>query len=511
MMPVRVRFAPSPTGLLHVGNARTALFNWLFARSQGGVFVLRIEDTDVERSTREAESAIYDDLRWLGLRWDEGPDVTGGGGACGPYRQSERVDLYGDAALRLLSSGAAYRCFCGKELIEAERKAQRSAGQPPRYSGRCRAIPAAESAARAQGEPFALRFQIKAERVSFHDLIRGDVEFPGAQLGDPVIVRADGIPTYNFAAVVDDAAMGITHVIRGEDHISNTPRQILIYAALQAQPPAFAHVSLVLGSDGSPLAKRHGAASVADFRDKGYLPEALVNYLALLGWAHPDGKEILQVDDLVGAFRLERVGHSAAMFDFGKLAWLNGHYLRALTPDSLAQRCRGRLAEAGYVSREPGDQSLEGWIAAALELFSGQMQTLADAVPATRSLFRFPEMLDADAEAGRVVAGLGNEPGAAAVVTAFADIVDALEPPLLADRDNFRQAAAATGRKLGVKGRALYHPIRVALTAAEAGPELDRLVPVIDRGSSLPLPGPLPSCARRARLVAHLLEKRAPG
>ncbi|HZI94928.1 MAG TPA: glutamate--tRNA ligase, partial [Patescibacteria group bacterium] len=370
---VRVRFAPSPTGHLHVGNARTALFNWLYARGRGGAFILRIEDTDLERSTARSEEGILEDLRWLGLDHDEGPGI---GGRFAPYRQSERRQRYGAAALRLQQAGDAYRCFCSVQELELERETQRAAGLPPRYAGRCRDVSSSESDRRAAVEPFVLRFRVAADRVAFDDLIRGHVEFPGTQIGDPVIVRADGTPTYNFAVVIDDLDMEITHVIRGEDHISNTPRQILLYRALGAAPPLFAHLSLVLGPDGSPLSKRHGASSVVDFREKGILPEALVNYLSLLGWAHPEGKELLAVDELIRAFSLERVGHAAAMFDMKKLAWLNAHYLRAAAPARLASDCRPALAAADFVPAAAGSTSLEDWIGRALQTYAGQMETL---------------------------------------------------------------------------------------------------------------------------------------
>src|SRR5499427_9167883 len=283
---MRVRFAPSPTGHLHVGNARTALFNWLLARGSGGTFVLRIEDTDTERSTQASEAAIEQDLRWLGLDWDEGPEA---GGPCGPYRQSERLHLYQSYAQELLASGAAYYCFCSAEQLEHDRQTAVAEGRPALYSGRCRSLPMEQAQARmTAGEQAAIRFRVPTDSqgdVVFQDVVRGEVRFPRDVIGDPIIVRADGHPAYNFAVVVDDALMEITHVIRGEDHISNTPRQVLLYEAMGFTPPKFAHLALVLGPDHSPLSKRHGATSVAEFRSKGYLPEALVNYLALLGWS----------------------------------------------------------------------------------------------------------------------------------------------------------------------------------------------------------------------------------
>src|SRR5215831_1520699 len=323
---MRVRFAPSPTGHLHVGNARTALFNWLLAHGKDGTFILRIEDTDAERSTKESEASILEDLRWLGLDWDEGPDV---GGAHGPYRQSERLHLYESYAKELLAAGAAYHCFCTTAQLDLDRQAALAEGRPTRYAGTCRRITRAQADARiANGERPAIRFRVPAHRdVVFTDAVRGDVRFPADVIGDPVIVRADGHPAYNFAVVVDDALMDITHVIRGEDHISNTPRQILLYEALGFTPPVFAHLALVMGPDHSPLSKRHGATSVAEFRSRGYLPEALCNYLALIGWSPGHDEELLPIEELAKRFSLEHVGLSAGVFDEEKLAWVNRHYL----------------------------------------------------------------------------------------------------------------------------------------------------------------------------------------
>jgi len=332
--PMRLRFAPSPTGLLHVGNARTALFNWLLARGQGGILILRIEDTDTERSTRASEDGICADLKWLGLNWDEGPNE---GGPFPPYRQSERLPLYASYARTLLDTGHAYWCFCSAEQLEQERAAALAAGAPPKYSGRCRGLSReVAEARRAEGEPAAIRFVVPADReVTFPDLVRGPVTFHTSVIGDPVIVRSDGGPAYNFAVVVDDALMEVTHVIRGEDHISNTPRQLLIYEALGLTPPTFAHLSLVLGPDHAPLSKRHGATSVQEFRARGYLPEALVNYLALLGWSPGDGEELLSADEMARRFDVVRVSHSSAVFDTEKLAWINRHYMKVCESERL--------------------------------------------------------------------------------------------------------------------------------------------------------------------------------
>ena len=466
-----------------MGNARTALFNWLLARGRGGTFVLRVEDTDVVRSTRASEDGIKDDLRWLGLQWDEGPDV---GGPYPPYRQSERMGSYRAAADRLLASGRAYYCFCSAEQLEQERVAALAAGLPPRYSGRCRTLAADEVASRrAAGEPAALRFQVPVDRdVTFKDLVRGDVTFHTTVIGDPVIVRSDGGPAYNLAVVVDDAEMAITHVIRGEDHISNTPRQILIYEALGWTPPVFAHLSLVLGPDHAPLSKRHGATSVSEFRARGYLPEALVNYLALLGWSPGEGEELVAADEMARRFDLTRVSHSAAVFDTEKLAWMNRHYMKQAVPSRLAALVQPWFVAAGMV---------QDGVAGALDSIES---VLSMAVGAVDRLEEVPERVsfvfawDSGA-AARLVAA---EPDGARIVGAFADAIADAGP---LTKETFRAAAARTREVTGVKGRALFHPIRVAMTGWESGPELDLAIPAIDRVAGL-LPG-VANCAQRAR------------
>src|SRR5919197_3708238 len=381
---MRVRFAPSPTGQLHVGNARTALFNWLLAHGKDGIFILRIEDTDVERSTRESEAGILEDLRWLGLEWDEGPDI---GGSHGPYRQSERLHLYTSYANELLGGGHAYYCFCSPQKLESDRKSDLAAGRPPRYHGTCRLLAPNDVHARLEaGEKPVIRFKVPERvEVTFQDLVRGDVTFNTEVIGDPVLVRSDGIPAYNFAVVVDDALMAVTHVIRGEDHISNTPRQILLYEALGFTAPTFAHLALVLGPDHSPLSKRHGATSVAEFRAKGYLPEALVNYLALIGWspralasgrASGDEPELLPIDELARRFSLDRVGLGAGVFDEEKLAWVNRHYLKLADPLRLAKLSVPYFFAAG-VSMTPGERGL-GFLAAGMPIASGSVDRLSD-------------------------------------------------------------------------------------------------------------------------------------
>jgi glutamyl-tRNA synthetase/nondiscriminating glutamyl-tRNA synthetase len=467
-----------------VGNARTALFNWLLAHGKDGNYILRIEDTDAERSTRESEQSILEDLRWLGLHWDEGPDVDGGHG---PYRQSERLHLYASYANELLANGHAYYCFCSPQKLESERKAMLAAGRPPRYGGTCREITRDDAQKRIDaGEKPVIRFKVTDEStdVTFADLVRGDVTFNTDVIGDPVIVRSDGRPAYNFAVVVDDALMEITHVIRGEDHISNTPRQILIYNALGFTPPEFAHLALVMGPDHTPLSKRHGATSVSEFRARGFLPEALVNYLALIGWSpgtsgdQPGANdELLPIDELARRFNIEDVGHSAGVFDIEKLSWMNRHYMKAAAPLRIAAETLRYFMHKGYVKRRT-DDALE-FIATLLPMAVGSVDRLEEIPDRLHFLFEFdPAVALTREEVRHIVA----EPGAREVIAA---IPDAIESPL-ADRDAFRAMANRVKERTGMKGKALFHPIRVAFTGEGGGPELDLAVPAIERGAALP-------------------------
>ena len=472
---MRVRFAPSPTGQLHVGNARTALFNWLLARGQGGTFILRIEDTDFERSTTQSASAILEDLRWMGLTWDEGVEA---GGDHGPYRQSERLHIYRAYIVELMAGGHAYHCFCSAEQLEQDREGALKAGRPPKYVGRCRNIAKQDARRRIDnGEKPVVRFRVPDARdVVFNDIVRGDVRFSTDVIGDPVLVRSDGIPAYNYAVVVDDALMGITHVIRGEDHISNTPRQILLYEAFGWTPPLFAHVSLVMGPDHSPLSKRHGATSVAEFRARGYLPEALTNYLALLGWSPGQGEELLPLDELARRFRLEDVGHAAGVFDIDKLAWANRHYLKSADPRRLADLALPYLRAEDWVT-EPD---------------AAGIAYLADIVPVAASAVDRLEQIPArlaflfDYSATRAL----ENAEVRAEALAARPVIDALAAELegsggMLDRDAFRAMAARVRERSGQKGKALFHPIRLALTGEPEGLELDVAVPAIERGARL--------------------------
>jgi nondiscriminating glutamyl-tRNA synthetase len=472
---MRLRFAPSPTGQLHVGNARTALFNWLMARGQGGTFIVRIEDTDVERSTRESEQAILDDLHWLGLEWTEGVEI---GGEHGPYRQTERLHVYRAHAIELLSMGKAYHCFCSAEQLEADRQDALKSGRPPKYTGRCRAVSREDARKRIEnGETAVIRFRVPdAGSVSFDDIVRGPLSFDMDVIGDFVLLRSNGVPAYNFAVVIDDALMQITHIVRGEDHISNTPRQVLIYEAFGWRPPIFAHVPYVLGPDHAPLSKRHGATSVKEFRDRGYLPEALTNYLALIGWSPGEGEELLPLDELARRFRLENVGHSAGVFDPEKLAWVNRHYLKSADHRRLADLALPYLQQAG-------------WIGTAT---SADVEFLTQIVPAAAAsvdrLEQVPRRLsflfDYSAQRALDAPQIRDEANAArAVIDALAAEL-ATSGPLL-DREAFRAAAARVREKTGQKGKALFHPIRLALTGEAEGLELDLAVPAIESGAAL--------------------------
>jgi nondiscriminating glutamyl-tRNA synthetase len=480
---VRVRFAPSPTGQLHVGNARTALFNWLLARGHDGTFILRIEDTDAERSTKESEDSILEDLRWLGLEWDEGPDV---GGAGGPYRQSERLHLFNSYANELLAGGHAYYCFCPPQKLEEDRRKDLAAGRPPKYRGTCRSISPDEARRRLDaGDRGVVRFRIPEHiDVAFQDLVRGEVTFSTDVIGDPVLVRSDGRPAYNFAVVVDDALMEITHVIRGEDHISNTPRQVLLYRALGFAPPRFAHLSLVLGPDHTPLSKRHGATSVSEFRERGYLPEALTNYLALIGWSPRSGggtagddAELMPMEEMARRFALEDVGHSAGVFDPEKLAWMNRHYMKNASPGRLAAES-ARYFQARGVIRRKTDVAM-AYLESLLPMAVGSVDRLEEIPDRLAFLFAFDAR---DALQRPAVAEILHESGARDVIAA---LPDAINGPML-DRDAFRAMATRVKEKTGQKGKALFHPIRVALTGEGGGPELDLAVPAIDRGAQLP-------------------------
>jgi glutamyl-tRNA synthetase/nondiscriminating glutamyl-tRNA synthetase len=486
----RVRFAPSPTGLLHVGNARTALYNWLFARHTGGKFLLRIEDTDLERSEARYDAQLMDDLRWLGLDWDEGPAEPGAPdkGVYGPYRQSERLAIYAEHTERLLANGKAYRCFCAPEELEAERKQAAAAQGPQVYSGRCRRLDQATIVQNlAAGKPFAVRLRIEDHPLRFRDLVRGPVEFAAEAVSDPILMRSAtsisaGVPVYNYVVTIDDALMDITHVIRGDDHISNTPKQVAIFEAFGWPVPEFAHLSTILGADRERLSKRHGATSISTFREMGYLPEALANYLALLGWGAEDGKsETFTLDELSRIFSLERVTPSPAIFDFDKLNWLNRHYLKSADPARLAA-----LAWPYFCDRFPlhgeAEQELHEWFGHLLDLFIPKVDHLDQLPERAAFIFGFDiESARRDEENAAVLA----TDSARTVLSELAGRVRAHFGPTTPE--TFKAWIAEIKDATGIKGKELFHPVRIALTGSHSGPEFDKILPLIEDGALLGL------------------------
>jgi nondiscriminating glutamyl-tRNA synthetase len=493
-----VRFAPSPTGHLHVGNARTALFNWLFARHKGGVMVLRIEDTDVERSEARFEDQLISDLKWLGLDWDEGPDV---GGPYVPYRQSDRLELYREQAERLLNERKAYLCFCTEEDLRRERDKALAEGGQPIYSGKCRTIdPQEAKRRRSTGDACAIRLQIPEHPIRFHDIVHGDVEFSNEVISDPIVLRSNGMPVYNYVVVIDDALMKITHVIRGDDHLSNTPKQVALYEALGWPLPEFAHLSTILGGDRERLSKRHGATSIANFRDMGVLPEALVNYLALLGWAPSGGtREIFSLQELVNEFSLERITPSAAVFDMEKLYWLNRHYIKQAAPErvnklALAYYARAILGDlAATHGSIPGGppwippQPTMDWLAKVTQLLAPYVDRLEQLPDRASPIFSY------DAKAALAApdnAEVLAWPNTTAVFARFT--VKILEDESASagqlTPEQFKKIVNEVKAETGAKGKELFHPIRIVITGSHSGPDFDRLIPVLEEGSHLELP-----------------------
>ena len=435
---VRVRIAPSPTGFAHLGTASTALYNVLFARANSGTFVLRIDDTDVERNRPEYEALIYESLHWLGLDWDEGPDK---GGPHGPYRQSERLDHYKEHAARLIAEGKGYRCYCRPDELDAERKQAQSEKRAYKYSRRCLTTPPKDRT------EFTVRFQVPGGEVTFKDMIRGDMSFDADLIGDFIIVKSDGYPTYQFASPVDDALMKITHVIRGEEHLSNTPYQLMLVDALgYPRPAAYAHMPLILAKDGSKMSKRkHPEMNLALYREQGYLPEALVNYLALLGWNPGTSQEIFTFDELVRAFSFERVQHAGARFDWEKLNWINGEYIRRLDDDELARRLKPFLPNLD-----------EGTIRRAVPALKTRLAKLADAADLLEYLWTDPAPPELDPESvGKIEAA----------VSALKEV--AWEPEPIHD------ALMEVAEKSGVGRNKTFMPIRLAVTGKKISPPID--------------------------------------
>lgn len=475
MNHIRVRFAPSPTGNLHIGGARTALFNWLFARHNGGTFILRIDDTDFARSTEESKRGILSALRWLGLDWDEGPEV---GGPHAPYAQSERLPLYEKAARELVEKGLAYPCYCTPEELAERRKQAMEEGRAPRYDGRCRHLSQQERIKLEQeGRRPALRLRIPdTGETVVHDFFRGGVAFANEVLDDFIIVKSNGIPAYNFASVVDDAEMQITHIIRAEEHLSNTPRQILVFQALEKPLPVFAHVPMILAPDRSKLSKRHGATSVEEFRDQGYLPDALINYLALLGWSPEGEEEILSLSELVRQFSLERVGKTAAIYDTKKLTWINGHYLNEIDLDRAVELAIPFLQKKGLVPEEiPED--LMVYIRKVVEVVRTRVKTLAEIADASDYFFDD----DFTYEEKGVKKHFQKE-GVASLLQAAGQRLAGLET---FDLETTEEAYRNLSEELGVKAGDIIHPTRLALSGRTMGPGLFDIMVILGKERTL--------------------------
>lgn len=449
--------------------------------------MLRIEDTDVARSEERFEGQLLDDLKWMGIDWDEGPDV---GGPHGPYRQSDRLAIYREHAERLLREGKAYLCFCSQEELELERERALENQQPPIYSGKCRALDPAEARRRrANGEAAAIRLQIPEHPIRFHDIVHGPVEFSSKVVSDPIILRSTGIPVYNYVVVVDDALMDITHVIRGDDHLSNTPKQVALYEALGWPVPEFAHLSTILGSDRERLSKRHGATSIANFREIGVLPEALMNYLALLGWAPSGGtREIFSPEELKKEFSLERVTPSPAVFDMEKLYWLNRHYIKQSPPKRIEKLAEPFFVGAGQLPGNPNDAT-RAWFGKVVALLAPSVDRLEQLPERASLIFRYDP------------AAAVNAPDNAEVLAAFAQQVEGDPSPMTPER--FKAIMNEVKAKTGAKGKDLFHPVRIALTGSHSGPEFDKLIPILEEGSRLSLPQPVLNV--RERLAAFLV------
>jgi glutamyl-tRNA synthetase len=465
--PVRCRLAPAPTGYLHVGNARTALYNWLFARRQGGAFILRIEDTDQKRSTEEAIGIVIDSLRWLGLDWDEGPEV---GGPFGPYRQTERLHVYRDAVDRFLADGGAYPCYCTPEELQERRRAALARGEPPGYDGRCRNL--SEDQRRqfeAEGRPKAIRFLMPDEDMVVPDLIRGDTHFPAGDLRDFVILRSDGTPTYLLAAAVDDVAMEMTHVIRGEDLHPSTPRQLRIMGALGAgSVPRYAHLPLIVGADHKPLSKRHGSVSVEWYKERGFLPEALVNYLALLGWSYDELTTFMSLAELTERFDLSRVSRNPAAFDVEKLEWMNGHYLRESEDSRIGELVGAELLHQGV----DADALV---VARAVPLIKERMKTIPEGAQQIR--FLFVETVQPDERALR---WLGPDR-----TDLLREAVSRLEAVEDWTHEEIERVVRGLQADLGLSSKNAFMPIRCALTGSTTTPPLFESMALLGKDRTL--------------------------
>jgi len=472
---LRVRFAPSPTGPFHIGGARSALFNWLLARKEGGKLILRIEDTDLERSTRESEENIKASLRWLGIEWDEGIDM---GGEYGPYRQTERLDIYRQYTQKLLASGQAYYCYCSEEELDAERQRQMDNGENPHYTGRCRDLsPADRERFIAEGRKPTVRFRVpENQQIVFKDMVRETVSFESNGVGDFVIVKSDGIPVYNYAVVLDDALMKITHVIRAEEHLSNTPRQVLLYQALGLPLPQFGHISLILGKDRTKMSKRHGATSVEQYKNLGYLPEGIVNFLALLGWAPAGEEEIFNQEELIQAFSMDRVAKNPAVFDVDKLNYINAHYIKQASPELITELALPHLRAAGFIGEELTTQQRE-WLVRVVAELQGYISYAAQ-ITEHIGVFFNDDINFENEEAHEIM----KDADIPKVMEAFKTKLTALDP---VEPAAVQALLKSITKELKLGGKKVYMPVRIAITGKMHGLELINLIPLIGKERTL--------------------------
>ncbi len=470
---IRVRFAPSPTGHLHVGGARTALFNFLYARKTGGKFILRVEDTDLERSTKESEEMVLSDLKWLNLEWDEGPDI---GGDYSPYRQSERLDLYKKFAYKLLEEGKAYRCFCTDQELEEMRKKAEQEKRPPHYDRRCLKLSEEEVKAKMEaGIPYTIRFKVPEKDYVLYDLVRGKVEWKSGVLGDFVILRSNGMPVYNFCVVVDDHLMEISHVIRAEEHLPNTLRQLMLYEALGWKPPKFAHVSLILGKDRSKLSKRHGATSVSQFKKEGYLPEAMTNYLALLGWNDGTDREEFTLKELIEKFSLKRVSKSPAVFDIDKLNWINSLHIKKLTDERYLELSKEFVLEK-YPFLENAYSERKEWVLKVINMVKKGLTVLKEIPQEISFLFEYKPWEEED-----ILTLFKEDEKQFEAAKVIAKKLSELEEITI---ENLWETVNAV-KKEGFKGKYLFHPLRIVVSGKNSGPEIDVLTESLIEGKGI--------------------------
>ena len=469
---VRVRYAPSPTGFLHIGNARTALFNYLFARSQGGKFIIRIEDTDKKRNIEGGEQSQLNYLKWLGIEWDESVDV---GGEYGPYRQSERNHIYQSYYRQLLDNGQAYKCYCSEEELEAERDKQMERGETPHYSGKCRHLTAEErSRMEAEGRKPSIRLKVPERKTyTFDDMVKGVVSFESEGLGDWVMIKKDGSPTYNFAVAIDDHLMNITHVLRGDDHISNTPKQLMVYEALGWQPPLFGHMTLIVNESRKKLSKRDGSIIqfIEQYEELGYLPEALFNFIALLGWSPQGEEEIFSKDEFIQIFDAARLSKSPALFDQNKLTWMNNQYVKKADLDKVMAISLPHLVKAGRVPEKLNEEQA-AWTRSLIELLQEKMSFGAEIVELTDMFFK--DEAEYEEEAKEILAG----EQVPEVLSAFTQELDRLES---FKADEIKAAMKAVQKLTGQKGKNLFMPIRAAVTGQTHGPDLPKTIELLGK------------------------------